>query len=137
MISELAPLDSPRVVYDIRRDAEGLKLKQEASLASGWGGLEITHGLIGTPEWWSAVEAGKFKVETFVGVLRSAAAGDVLHVHIEGESGAQRWMAWRGFDRALDGKKVRTVYVRMAPRHPLTTQPDFRARVLLQVEMVE
>jgi hypothetical protein len=137
MISELAPLDSPRVVYDIRRDAEGLKLKQEASLAGGWGGLEITHGLIGTPEWWSAVEAGKFKVETFVGVLRSAAAGDVLHVHIEGESGAQRWMAWRGFDRALDGKKVRTVYVRMAPRHPLTTQPDFRARVLLQVEMVE
>jgi hypothetical protein len=137
MIKELAPLDSPRVVYDIRRDAEGLKLKQEASLAGGWGGLEITYGLIGTPEWWSAVEAGKFTVETFVGVLRSAAAGNQLHAHIEGASGAQRWMAWRGFDRALEGKKVRTVYVRMAPVHPLTTQPDFKARVLLQVEIVD
>ena len=137
MINELAPVDSQRVVYDIRRDAEGLKLKQEASVEGGWGGLEITHGLIGTPEWWSAVEAGKFKVETFDGVVRSAAAGNQLHVHIEGEQGAQRWMAWRGFDRALEGKKVRSVYVRMAPVHPLTTQPDFRARVLLQVELVE
>ena len=137
MINELAPVDSHLVVYYIRRDSEGLKLKHEASVAGGWGGLEITHGLIGTPEWWSAVEAGKFKVETFDGVVRSAAAGNQLHVHIEGEQGAQRWMAWRGFDRALEGKKVRTVYVRMAPVHPLTTQPDFRARVLLQVELVE
>ncbi len=137
MIKELASLDSPRVVYDIRRDVEGLKLKQEASLKGGWGGLETTHWLIGTPEWWAAVEAGKFKVETFDGVVRSAAAGNRLHVHVEGTNGAQRWMAWRGFDRALEGKRVRTVYVRMSPVHPLATQPDFRARVLLQVELVE
>jgi len=29
------------------------------------------------------------------------------------------------------------VYVRMAPVHPLTTQPDFKARVLLQVLLAE
>ncbi|HTS19927.1 MAG TPA: hypothetical protein VMP11_20295 [Verrucomicrobiae bacterium] len=63
MIKELAAVDSPRVVYDIRRDAEGLKLKQEASLKGGWGGLETTNGQIGMPECWSA--------------------GNVLYLHVE------------------------------------------------------
>lgn len=140
MIKALSKSDSQSVVYDIRLDTEGLKIMQEASLSDGPGGVELKYGLIGSDEWWSAIESGALKMETFVGVIRAVSGGimgDTLNVHIEGATEKQRWVAWRGFTSTLDGRKGCTRYVRMSPKTPLASRPDFMIRVLLQVEVVD
>jgi hypothetical protein len=139
MINDLLQPDSPRVVYDIRHDSVGLELKRNASLSDGPGGVELNHGLVGSPEWWLAIESGQIKLEAFVGTIRAVAGGimgDTLNVHIEGADEKQRWVAWRGFDPTLHGKRVCTRYVRMLPKTPLASRPDFMIRVLLQVELI-
>jgi hypothetical protein len=140
MIKDLLPPDSPRAVYDIRRDAVGLELKQKASLSEGEAGVELTYGLIGSPEWWSAIEAGSLKLENFSGKIRVVAGGmggDTLMVHIEGSKEKQRWVAWRGFNQTLDGKNICTRYVKMLPKKPIKSKPDFLIPVLLQVELLD
>lgn len=140
MIKELLQPDSARVVYDIRRDTVGLELMRNASLSSGPGGVELNHGLIGSQEWWSAIETGRLKLETFVGILRPVAGGmhgDTLKVYIEAEDKKQRWVAWRGFEPSLNGKKVCTRYVQMLPKKPLSSKPGFSIPVLLQVELFD
>ncbi len=140
MTNDLLQPDSPCVVYDIRRDNVKLELMQKASLSDGPMGITMDYGLIDSPKWWSAIESGQIKLETFVGILRAVAGGmhgDTLNVHIEGMDAKQRWVAWRGFNSTLDGKKVCTRYVRMSPKRPLTSRPDFQTQVLLQVELLD
>ncbi|HEV2455952.1 MAG TPA: hypothetical protein VGY98_16935 [Verrucomicrobiae bacterium] len=140
MIKDLLPPDSQRIVYDIRRDAVGLELKQKASLSKSEAGIELTYGLIGSPDWWLAIEGGRLKLENFPGKIRVIAGGmtgDTLMVHIEGLKEKQRWVAWRGFSQTLDGKNVCTRYVRMLPKTPIKSKPDFLIPVLLQVELLD
>jgi hypothetical protein len=140
MMSGFLQPDSPRVAYDIRRDSVGLELMRKASLSDGPWGVELNHGLVGSPEWWSAIESEQLKLESFTGTIRVVAGGmmgDTLNVHIEGTNEKQRWVAWRGFDPTLDGKKVCTRYVRMSPKQPFASKPDFLIPVLLQVELLD
>jgi hypothetical protein len=140
MINDLLQPDSPRVVYDIRRDSVGLEIMQKASLSDGPWGVATNYGVVGSDEWWSAIESGQLKLEAFVGIIRAVAGGmrgDTLKVHIEGADEKQRWVAWRGFDPTLDGRKVCTRYVRMLPKRPLASKPDFVIRILLQVELLD
>ena len=138
MIKELLQPDSSGVVYDIRRDTVGVEKMRNASLSDGPWGLATNHGIIGSDAWWSALETGQIKIETFVGVIRVIAGGmkgDTLEVHIEAAGEKQRWVAWRGFDATLDGKKVCIRYVQMHPKKPFPSRPNFLVPVLLQVEL--
>ena len=137
MMHQLLEPNSPRVSYDIRRELVGMELMRKASLSDGSWGVELNYGLIGSPDWWLAIESGRLKLETFVGTVRmvdGGMMGDTLMVHIEGTDEAQKWVAWRGFEPKLNGKKVCTSYVHMLPKQPLAFRPDFLIPVLLQVE---
>ena len=137
---KLLPPDSTRVVYDIRRDAEGLHILQQGALSDGPGGVELKHGLIGSDEWWFAIESGTLKMETFTGVIRGVEGGmkgDTLNVHIDGPTEKQRWIAWRGFNSSINGKTVCTRFVRMLPKTPIISKPNFTIRVLIQVEVLD
>lgn len=139
MLNDLLQLDSPRLVYDIRRDNVSLELMQKASLSDGPMGITMDYGLVGSQKWWSAIESEHIKLEVFVGTIRVVAGGimgDTLKVHIEGMDETKKWVAWRGFDSALDGKRVCIRYVRMSPKRPLKSRPDFQTQVLVQVELL-
>jgi hypothetical protein len=138
MMGQMLAEKSPRVLYDIREDVSHLEKMRKASTSKGPWGVAIPHGVVGSPEWWSAVESGQIKLETFVGTISSTdngPMGDTLEVHIKGPEGVQSWIAWKGFEIALVGTKVCTHYVRLAPKNPST---DSRLiPVLLQVESVD
>jgi hypothetical protein len=140
MIKELLQPDSSRVVYDIRRDLSKLETMQKASLSGGPWGVSVDHGAVGSDKWWTALKAGNLKLEIFTGTVKLIAGGmrgDTLEVSVESDNEKRRWVAWKGFDAKLNGKKVCVRYVQMRPKRPFPSRPDFLVPVLLQVEIVE
>lgn len=58
-----------KTIYSLRADPEPIKHMQNASLSKGTAGLKITHGLIGSPEWWQAIESGALQVHKLRGKI--------------------------------------------------------------------
>jgi hypothetical protein len=48
---------------------------QKGALSAGPIGLRVTHGLIGTDEWWANIQTGWLKVHTARGTIRSCSLG--------------------------------------------------------------
>lgn len=134
MRSILSLLGAPDVVYDIRDDSVLLSQIREASLSSGPFGLSVVYGIVGSPEWWSAVESGAVPLETFRGIILRADSGqmgDSVIVRIQGETEIRSWTAWKGFNRDLIGKYVRVVFASIPPKHP--PAPDFTVPLVIQI----
>jgi hypothetical protein len=55
-------LDRMNTVYLLRDDPATVEHMQAGSLSAGPIGLKQTHGLVGSPEWWSHVEDGSLPV---------------------------------------------------------------------------
>ena len=138
-MNQLLEPNSSRVVYDLRLDIAKLEIMQKASLSDGPMGVPMDYGLIGSPQWWLAIETGKIKLETFLGKIREVSGGmmgDTLNVHFEGVDEIKKWVAWRGFDSMLNGKEACVRYVTTSPKRPLASRPDFKIQILLQVELI-
>jgi hypothetical protein len=130
--------DSLGVVYDMRQDKTLLAQMRKASLSTGQLGLTVEYGIVGSSEWWSVVESGKIKIETFIGCIRrvdGGPMGDSATVRIEGNGETKSWMAWEGFNSTLIGKKVDVRYIDVPPKHP--PKPGFVVHLLLQVRVIE
>lgn len=137
VIEALVEPGSPDVVYDIRQDNVLLAQMRRTSLASGQLGLAIEHGVVGSPEWWAAVEAGQVKIETFIGVILrvdGGPMGDSAIVRIQGEGEMKSWVAWEGFEAHLVGKRVEVKYAWVRPKHP--PRPGFMIDLPLQVRVI-
>lgn len=56
-------------IYQLRQDVTSIAQMQRASLDAGAAGLRITHGLIGSAEWWSQVDSGALPIHTVRGMV--------------------------------------------------------------------
>jgi hypothetical protein len=56
-------------IYQLRDDAEAIACMQRGSLDTSPIGLRITHGLIGSVEWWHAIDVGALPAQTIVGTV--------------------------------------------------------------------
>ena len=63
----LRSLGVMKTVYHLRQNTDAIAHMQRASLESGPIGLRITHGLIGSPDWWSKVESGVLALQSVRG----------------------------------------------------------------------
>jgi hypothetical protein len=138
MDSKLLEVGSLNVAYDLRQDANKLSQIRVASLSSGPFGLSTVNGIVGSPEWWGAIEAGIVKIESFVGVIRrvdGGPMGDSAIVRIESGGDTRSWMMWEGFTKALLGKRAAVYYALIPPKNP--PQPDFVVDLILQVQILE
>lgn len=54
------------VLYDFRKDSNRIRALQDATLNTEYG-LKATHGLVGSSEWWQAIDQGELALERFVG----------------------------------------------------------------------
>lgn len=138
MVAQPLEFESSSVLYDIRRDAIKLSQIRAASLSTGQFGLTTSHGIVGSPEWWKALDAGGIKVETFVGVIRQldgGPMGDSSIVRIDGDAEVKSWTAWEGFDRSLIGKRIEIRYACVPPKHP--PRPDFVVHLILEIRAIE
>jgi hypothetical protein len=58
-----------KTVYDLRNDSEGIKHMQSGSLDAGAVGLRVTHGLVGSTEWWTQIQNGALQLHSVQGVI--------------------------------------------------------------------
>jgi hypothetical protein len=56
-------------VYELRRDHQRIRWLQEAAMTMRDVGLEPTHGLFGSSEWWRNIESGRLPVFKSSGVI--------------------------------------------------------------------
>ena len=61
-------LNIMKCTYELRRDVEGIARLQQASQQNPFS-LKITHGLIGSSEWWSAIQSGSLALHRVEGVV--------------------------------------------------------------------
>ncbi|MBS1801685.1 MAG: hypothetical protein JSS95_17880 [Acidobacteria bacterium] len=64
------PLLQP--IYQLRFDHRHIELVQRATLTTKEYGIQQTHGLFGSPEWWDNIRDGKLRLYTVRGVIKSA-----------------------------------------------------------------
>ena len=64
-------------VYDLREDPDSVRSMQQGSTSAGSSGLRVTHGLVGSDEWWRQLESGVLPLHT----LRGRVTGCSLGVH--------------------------------------------------------
>jgi hypothetical protein len=80
-------------IYRLQLEKEHIKRVQEATLTTEDFGIEPTHGLFGSPEWWNHIRAGTLPVHRVKGII--------TRVYMEGS-----YNDWPTFDmRAEDGKE--------------------------------
>jgi hypothetical protein len=56
-------------IYLLRLDKEHIKRVQEATLTSEDFGIEPTHGLFGSPEWWDHIHEGTLPMHHLKGII--------------------------------------------------------------------
>ncbi len=82
-------------LYDLRHDAEHIERVQRASRSTEEFGIEPTHGLYGSSEWWDAICSGALPVHTLRGTIRQvcmASMGDWPEIEVEDDEGERsRW----------------------------------------------
>jgi hypothetical protein len=64
-------------VYDLRLDERQIADVQKATLTTEEYGLEPTHGLFGSEEWWTQIAEGKLPVETLSGTISRVYMGSM------------------------------------------------------------
>ena len=66
-----------RAVYRLREDREQVAAIQRATLETEDFGIEPTHGLVGSEEWWSKIESGELPVITVCGTITRVYMGSM------------------------------------------------------------
>lgn len=64
-------------VYDLRDDADHTAAVQRATLTTREFGVEPTHGLFGSTEWWQQIESGSLPLETLKGSISRVYMGSM------------------------------------------------------------
>lgn len=64
-------------VYSLREDHEKVAAIQKATLTTSEFGIEPTHGLLGSREWWSAIESGRLPLQTLRGTVSQVYMGSM------------------------------------------------------------
>jgi hypothetical protein len=78
-------------VYRLRDDEEKIAGVQRATQATTEFGIEPTHGLFGSPKWWSYIETGQLSVHRLRGTITRlfmGSMGDWPEFELTGEDGS-------------------------------------------------
>ena len=79
-----------RVVYRLQADTERVAAIQRATLTTEHSGIEPTHGLVGSDEWWRNIETGRLPLQTLRGTISRvymASMNDWPEFEVRSESG--------------------------------------------------
>jgi len=69
--------DTVTPVYQLRRDTEQVRKVQKATLNTEQYGIEQTHGLFGSDEWWQKIESGDLPTQRLRGTISRVYMGSM------------------------------------------------------------
>ena len=134
------------LIYDLRADTDHVAAVQKATLTSTDYGIEPTHGLFGSAEWWERIADGRLPLHTLKGIIRRvymASMGDWPEFEMKCDDGSslQFTRLQTPPDGSLDafykvGSEVEVDYVWQNHRHnapdwglPRTNRTEIAIRI--------
>jgi hypothetical protein len=107
------------ITYRLAADEERIRHIQKATLTTDEFGLQQTHGLFGSREWWSQIADGRLPVSTLRGVISKVymgSMGDWPEFRMKLTDGSERTWTREAQSRELDslyteGAQVEVDYV--------------------------
>jgi hypothetical protein len=64
-------------IYQLRNDKEHIAKVQRATLNTEKFGIQQTHGLFGSPEWWSKIDSGELPIHRLRGTITKVYMGSM------------------------------------------------------------
>jgi hypothetical protein len=134
-----APL---RVVYRLKDDKDHIDKVQKATLTTKEFGIEQTHGLFGSPQWWTKISSGELPIHTASGIITRRYMGsmnDWPEFAMRSDSGEESSWSRFGHSGADDryyqpGRRIEIDYVMQRSRAKLSyDEPD--RKVVLEVRI--
>ena len=116
---------------------------QKASLGNSewWQGLKITHGLVGSVEWYETIERGDLPLKTAIGRVSQfwpGHHGDFQEFELQTDSGTtSKWPCFLTMPRAESefaiGRTVEVSFVEQQFRHPREDMPQATVVVAIRL----
>jgi hypothetical protein len=66
-----------KTIYRLKDDPDRKKAIQQATLTTEEFGIEPTHGLVGSAEWWGKIDKGDLPVHTTSGIIERVYMGSM------------------------------------------------------------
>jgi hypothetical protein len=131
-----------RIIYSLKEDKTRIDNVQKATLRTAEFGIEPSHGLFGSPEWWQKIASGELPVRTCRGVITRRYVGgmnDWPEFAMRCESGEET--NWSRYGRSVaddrfyqPGRRVEVDYV--LQRHRVKgSSHEAEYRVVLEVRI--
>ena len=118
-----------RKVYDLREDRRIIELIQDATLNTEDYGILSDHGLVGSDDWWRAIERGELPVHSVEGIITNvymAGHNDWPEFEVDGGNGKIQWERLGDDSEYVVGKPVRVEYVAARPKPRWATTKDIK-----------
>ena len=130
------------VTYRRRLDATKVRLVQDATLGTKEFGLQPTHGLYGSPGWWSNIAKGVLPVHTLKGTIvkvHMGGMGDWTELRVREADGTESSWTRESQSRELDsayqeGCAVEIDYVVERFKHQAYRGPE-ETRCVIEVRV--
>lgn len=86
------------IVYRLKEDQRHIDQIQKATRTTENFGIEPTHGMFGSDEWWQNVESGQLPIHTLRGIIRDVymgSMGDWPEFKMMSDTGEEStWTRW-------------------------------------------
>jgi hypothetical protein len=127
-------------IYQLRNDREQIQSVQKASLTTTEFGLQSTHGLFGSAEWWQHVELGSLPTHTLRGVISRrwmGSMGDWPICEVTSDSGEKsEWTRLAGDEFYRVGDQIEIDYVvQLFKAAAARFNPNLENKVVLEVRV--
>ena len=118
-------------IYRLKDDTKHISDVQIATLSRKYNGIKQTHGLFGSPDWWTNIEKGLLRSYTLRGIISSvymASMNDWPEFEITTNDEKKERFTRETTPPALDseymvGRKVEIDYVWQQHKHKLPKTP--------------
>ncbi len=127
-------------VYDFALDEKRIQAMQDATLGRREFGVSAKPALVGTPDWWRAVEDGRLprtEIEGTIARVYWGSMADWPEFEIVAADGSRsRWTREGDVSRYVEGLRVRLAYTRQAWKKPKpSTGLGTESKIVLRIDL--
>lgn len=129
-------------VYQLRRDKQHIEAVQKATLNTEQFGIQQTHGLFASPEWWGKIASGELPVYRLRGSITKlymGSMGDWPEFTMRTDSGGES--SWSRFansgdlaDFYAEGRRIELDYV-IQRFKPKSWSGDSENKVVIEIRL--
>lgn len=131
-----------KIAYRLKDDAKHIAQVQKATLTTDNFGIEPTHGLFGSPEWWDRVTGGDLSVHTLRGIVTErfmGSMGDWPMIKVRNDAGEESQWTREVNTREQDalyrvGRRIEIDYVLQRHRRK-SSDPKAEHKVVIEIRV--